>query len=107
VVYIHGVATKEYRPPTRANETGKSRRSIQRGRDRAARRLGDQAYAEYAASTTHGETRAKDEGTARIEGARSQGEDSNLNVSYSPFATTAGLHPINSLYRTLMVVLKL
>jgi hypothetical protein len=25
VVYIHGLATKEYRPPTRANETGKSR----------------------------------------------------------------------------------
>jgi hypothetical protein len=25
VVYIHGFATKEYRPPTRANETGKSR----------------------------------------------------------------------------------
>jgi hypothetical protein len=53
------------------------------------------------------EAEAEAEGAASIEGARSQGEDSNLNVSYSPFATTAGLHLINSLYRTLMVVLKL
>jgi hypothetical protein len=78
VVYIHGLATEEYRPPTRENETRKSRRSIQRGRDRAARGGGDQAHAEHSASTAHAEARTEDEGAARIEGAHSQGEDAEL-----------------------------
>jgi len=41
VVYIHGLATEEYRPPTSGNETGRSRRSVWRGRDGPASGSGD------------------------------------------------------------------